>query len=223
MNWNYRNQLQRSIRQFVDVGKRLDAKEYVAANDGNLSIRLDDSFLATESGAVLGRLTPVNILVVNHEGIQIPSQYHLQTSNESRVTSEWKMHAAIYQSRPDVNAIVHAHPPFSTAWSITQRDFPEQYLPETAILLKKIPVVPYSMPSSMELAESVAKKLETTNTVLLANHGAVAIAENLQEAMDHMERLEHSVKIVMIAMLTNHAIPLNENQMRELSLLVSKL
>ncbi|MCX7836291.1 MAG: class II aldolase/adducin family protein [bacterium] len=217
MNWHQRNQFQELIRQLISVGKWLSQKNFVAATDGNLSVRFDEYFLATQTGVALGRLEPTNILPVDKNGNPITSPFHLWLNAQAKVTSEWKMHSEIYQKRPDINAVIHAHSPYATAWSITQKDFPVTYLPETAIFIKKVRTVPFAVPGSTNLANLVSDALMDSNVVLLSNHGIVTVGSTLLLAYDKLERVENAIKIVMKALLLGQAKELTPQQIQAMN------
>ena len=136
------------IDLFLEVGRRLDAKGWVAANDGNLSVRESDgTFLVTASGAPKGYLRRDQILRVDSEGKVL--------SGEGRPSSELGLHLTIYRERPDVSAVVHAHPPVSTAYAVAREPLDACVLPELVLTLGRIPIAPYATPGTPELGASI--------------------------------------------------------------------
>lgn len=179
-------------RDMIEVGRRLWIKDLVAANDGNLSVRLGDgTFLCTATGSIKGFLTPDDLVRIDASAEPV--------SGDRRPSSEIQMHLAIYAERPDVHAVVHAHPPTATGFATAGVPLDECVLPEIVATLGAIPTVPYGTPSTKELAEAVRKTARTGYASLLANHGAVTYGPDILSAYHHMERVEHFAKILLTA------------------------
>jgi len=177
-------------RDIVEYGRRLHANGFVAATDGNLSTRLPDgSFLATPTGTPKEELAPELLAELDHEGQVV----------KAKPSSEWPMHFAIYRVRSDVKAIVHAHPPFATALACSGRAIDHPFLSETVISLGSVPLVPFSLPSTPELAREVAESLRNHNAALLANHGAVTTGPDVRTAYYRLETLEQTARILCYA------------------------
>lgn len=174
-------------RDIVEYGRKLHTKGFVAATDGNLSARLPDgSFLATPTGTPKEELAPELLAELNREGEII----------KGNPSSEWPMHFAIYRVRSDVRAIVHAHPPFATAMACSGRAVDHPFLSETVISLGNVPLVPFSLPSTPELAREVAESLRNHDAALLANHGAVTTGPDVRTAYYRLETLEQTAQIL---------------------------
>ena len=188
------------------VGKLLYDRGYVAANDGNISVRVGEGrLLITPSGVSKGRMTPDMLLVTDLDGTVIEGNRH--------PSSEGKMHLEVYRGRPDVNAVVHAHPPVSTAFAVCRRGLETPYLSELVAGLGQVPCTPsFAMLSTEEVPESVRPYLAEHNALLLANHGALAWGGDLWEAFDRLETVEHTAKIVLNAQLLGGGIPLTEEE-----------
>lgn len=188
------------------VGKLLYDRGYVAANDGNISVRVGEGrLLITPSGVSKGRMTPDMLLVTNLDGTVIEGNRH--------PSSEGKMHLEVYRGRPDVNAVVHAHPPVSTAFAVCRRGLETPYLSELVAGLGQVPCTPsFAMLSTEEVPQSVRPYLADHNALLLANHGALAWGGDLWEAFDRLETVEHTAKIVLNAQLLGGGIPLTEEE-----------
>ena len=188
------------------VGKLLYDRGYVAANDGNISVRVGEGrLLITPSGVSKGRMTPDMLLVTDLDGTVIEGDRH--------PSSEGKMHLEIYQGRADVNAVVHAHPPVSTAFAVCRRGLETPYLSELVAGLGQVPCTPsFAMLSTEEVPQSVRPYLADHNALLLANHGALAWGGDLWEAFDRLETVEHTAKIVLNAQLLGGGIPLTEEE-----------
>lgn len=192
------------------VGKLLYDRGYVAANDGNLSMKVEpDRLLVTPSGVSKGRLTPDMLLVTDLEGNVLEGNRH--------PSSETKMHLAVYRGRPDVGAVVHAHPPVSTAFAVCRRGMETPYLSELVTGLGAVPCTPsFAMLSTDEVPRSVEPYLADHCAVLLANHGALTWGEDLWEAFDRMETVEHTAKILLNARLLGDPVALTQEETAEL-------
>ncbi|MDK9700407.1 MAG: class II aldolase/adducin family protein [bacterium] len=199
----------------LQTGHRLDERGFIAANDGNLSARWQTGrFLVTRSGSMKGRLEPFDLLVVDESGMQVAEPQHPGVPAEYRVSSEWKMHLALYRARPDIHAVVHAHPPFATAWAASRKELPEPVLPEVTVILREVPLVPFAVPGTQEFADTVAKVAREKNTtvLLLANHGVVAVGADPIAALDQLERVEHAAKILLLSKIIDGPVKLTESE-----------
>ena len=192
------------------VGKLLYDRGYVAANDGNISVKVaENRLLITPSGVSKGRMTPEMLLVTDMDGTVIEGDRH--------PSSEGKMHLEVYRGRPDVNAVVHAHPPVSTAFAVCRRGLETPYLSELVAGLGGVPCTPeFAMLSTDEVPESIIPYLPDHNAVLLANHGALAWGGDLWEAFDRMETVEHTAKIIWNARLLGNPVALTEDEVARL-------
>src|SRR3954465_1859488 len=180
--------------EIVEVGRRMYARGYVASNDGNISARLDDRRLLTTPTAVSkGYMTPDMMVVVDWDGNRI--------SGERKASSELKMHLEIYRNRPDVNAVVHAHPPIATGFAVAGIPLTRAVLAEVVTTLGSIPIAEYGTPSTAELPEAVRKYIKAHDGMLLANHGAVTCGSSVLNAHFKMETIEHFAKISLVARL----------------------
>lgn len=192
------------------VGKLLYDRGYVAANDGNLSMKTaPDRLLVTPSGVSKGRLTPDMLLVTDLEGNVLEGNRH--------PSSETKMHLAVYRGRPDVGAVVHAHPPVSTAFAVCRRGMETPYLSELVTGLGAVPcTLSFAMLSTDQVPRSVEPYLADHCAVLLANHGALTWGEDLWEAFDRMETVEHTAKILLNAQMLGDPVALTQEETAEL-------
>ncbi|MBR1914542.1 MAG: class II aldolase/adducin family protein, partial [Lachnospiraceae bacterium] len=149
-------------KQICEIGKRIYDRNMVAANDGNISVKLNDNeFLCTPTGVSKGFMTPEFICKVDREGKV------LQANKGFRPSSEIKMHMRVYQKRPDVGSVVHAHPTFATAFAIAGIPLTQPIMPEAVISLGCVPIAPYGTPSTMEIPDAVEPYLEHFDQVLL--------------------------------------------------------
>ena len=178
-------------KQICDIGKRIYNRNMVAANDGNISVKLSDNeFLCTPTGVSKGFMTPEFICKVDAEGKV------LQANKGFKPSSEIKMHMRVYAKRPDVNAVVHAHPTFATAFAIAGIPLNQPIMPEAVIALGCVPIAPYGTPSTMEIPDAVEPYLEHFDAVLLESHGALTWAQDLLAAYHKMESVEFYAELL---------------------------
>ena len=186
------------------VGKLLYDRGYVAANDGNISVKVDeDRLLITPSGVSKGRMTPDMLLLTDLDDNVLEGDRH--------PSSEGKMHLAVYRHRPDVNAVVHAHPAVATAFAVCRRGLDTPYLAELVVGLGTVPCTEtFAMLSTDEVPESVVPYQPDHNALLLANHGALTWGSDLWEAFDRIEVVEHTAKILLNAEMLGGPVALSE-------------
>lgn len=178
--------------EIVAVGRRLWRRGLVAGGEGNVSVRLEnDRLLTTPTGACKGFLEPADLVVTDLGGRPL--------GGSGRPSSELRMHLRIYALRPDVGAVVHAHPPTATGFAIAGQPLDECVVPEVIATLGQVPIVPYATPSTEEVADRVADYAPTHDALLLANHGAVTYAATLDAAIDRMESIEQAARSLLVA------------------------
>ena len=178
----------------VEVGRRMYARGYVASNDGNISIRLDDStILTTPKSVSKGFMTADMMVVVDLDGKKI--------RGTRDASSELLMHLEVYKNRPDVRAVVHAHPPTATGFAVAGIPLDRAVLAEVVTTLGSIPIAEYGTPSTPELPAAVRKYIKAYDGLLLANHGALTIGPDVFAAYYKMETIEHFAKISLVARL----------------------
>ncbi|WP_071130879.1 class II aldolase/adducin family protein [Enterococcus timonensis] len=185
--------------QICDVCHKMWQLGWVAANDGNVSVKLDEhTFLCTPTGISKSFITPEKLIKINEQG-EI-----LEVTGDYRPSSEIKMHLRVYQDRPDVQAVVHAHPPVATAFALAQMPLDSYSLIESAIVIGSIPITPYGTPSTNEVPDAIAPFLPEHDVLLLENHGALAVGADLVTAYYRMETLELVAKTTFhVRMLLN--------------------
>jgi len=178
-------------KQICDVGKRMFDRNMVAANDGNISVKISDNeFLCTPTGVSKGFMTPEYICKVDAKGNLI------QANGNFRPSSEIKMHMRVYEKRPDVGAVVHAHPNFATAFAIAGIPLTQPIMPEAVIALGCVPIAEYGTPSTMEIPDNVEKYLPYYDAVLLESHGALTWSTDLIAAYMKMESVEFYAELL---------------------------
>lgn len=178
----------------VRVGRLMFDKGWIASNDGNITIRMDeDRILATPAGVSKGMLAPEDLIVCDMQGQRV--------SGSRSPTSEMLMHLTVYQMRPDIRAVVHAHPPVSTGFAVAGRPLNQGVLPEVIVSLGAVPVAEYGLPGTQALSEGMMPYLGNFDALLLANHGVVAYADEVFKAFFRMDTVEHSARITLVAEL----------------------
>ena len=186
--------------QMSDVCHKMWQLGWVAANDGNVSVKLPDgNFLATPTGISKSFITPEKLVVIDSEGKVIDGLPGYKPS------SEIKMHMRCYRERPDVGAVVHAHPPTATGYAVAGKSMDEYSMIETVIAVGSIPLTPYGTPSTEEVPEAITPYLQEHDVMLLQNHGALTVGCDLITAYYRMETLELYAKISLTAHLLGGA------------------
>ena len=176
----------------VEVGRRLYARGYTASNDGNISVRLDDRrLLMTPKSVCKGFMDPSMMCITDLEGVKI--------AGDRDPSSEMQMHLEVYRQRPDVQAVVHAHPPIATGFAVAGIPLDRAVLAEVVTTLGSVPIAEYATPSTRELPEAVRKYVKAHDGMLLANHGALTLGADLFAAYYKMETIEHFAKISLVA------------------------
>jgi L-fuculose-phosphate aldolase len=204
-------QNERELRQqIVEIGKRIYQAGMVAASDGNISARLyDGTIITTPTMMCKGRMTEEMLVRVDIDGRKI-------RRDERNPSSEFPMHQAIYRLRPDVHAIVHAHPPFGTGFAVANVPLDKPLLSEVILTLGCIPLAAYGTPSTKEMVDALEPYIPHHDALLLANHGAVAYGPDLEMAFARMETLEHFAKITLIARLVGRPTELSRDAIEKL-------
>ena len=180
--------------EIVEVGRRMYARAYTASNDGNISARLGlDRLLMTPKSVCKGFMTPDMMVVTDLDGRKL--------QGERDPSSEMLMHLEVYRQRPDVRAVVHAHPPIATGFAVAGIPLTRAVLAEVLTTLGSIPIAEYATPSTSELPEAVRKYIKAHDGMLLANHGALTVGGDLMSAYFKMETIEHFAKISLVARL----------------------
>lgn len=179
-------------REVVVVCRRLWERGLIAGPDGNVSVRLAaDRILVTPAGMSKVDVRPEDLVEVSSDG--------RHRRGTRRASSELAVHLRIYAQRPDVGAVVHAHPPVATGFSVAGEGFASCILPEVIFQVGWVPLVPYEMPGTEALARQFDPFIPTHDAFLMANHGAVTIGPTLSIAHQRMESLEHTARIVLTA------------------------
>lgn len=185
--------LEHQLRQhIVEIGKLVFQKGWVAANDGNISIRLDDKrILCTPTGVCKGMMNPDDLIICDLDGKKL--------CGDRECTSEIAMHSTIYGLRPDISSVVHAHPPVATGFATAGRPLNLALLPEVVIGLGSVPLASYGLPGTPELTEGMLPYIPKYDAILMENHGVVCYGEDVYKAFFRMETVEHFARITFVA------------------------
>ncbi|MEK4343634.1 class II aldolase/adducin family protein [Paenibacillus sp. FSL P4-0184] len=204
--------LEQKLRsQICDIGRNLFNKDFIAANDGNISARLSENEILTTPRAVSkGYLEPHMLVKVNLQGEV------LEAAEGYRPSTETKMHLRIYNELPEMNGVVHAHPPYATAFAIKGEALDKMMMPESVIMIGDIPLAEYGTPSTEEIPDSLMPFLGKKTAVLLENHGALTWGTDVMEAYLNMERLEYTAKITFITRMIDGERELPQHRIDEL-------
>lgn len=196
-------------REIIRCGALLHTSGFIAATDGNLSVRLDDNrVLVTPTGMSKGMMKTSDLVIVDMEGRKLKGR--------REVTSEIGMHLLVYRMRPDVNAVVHAHPRTATGFAAAGIALNQPLVCEVVIGLGQIPLAPYGTPGTPELAETLKPLIPDFDAILMANHGVVAYGTDLQSAYMKMETVEHFAQITLVTHLLGKQQPLDVSHLEKL-------
>lgn len=198
-------------RRIVETGRKLADRGLVVAAEGNLSTRLDAGlFLATPSGFSKAEMRESDLVVTDLEGRVV--------RGHRRPSSELAMHLAAYKARPDVEAVIHAHPPTATGFACAGIPLDEALLSEVVLVLGCVPLAPYATTGTPEMAASLSDFFAKNDAVLLANHGAVALGTSLKDAFWKLETVEQLAKVTLVTRLLGERKVLGEDQVQKLLL-----
>ncbi|HVO34753.1 MAG TPA: class II aldolase/adducin family protein [Gemmatimonadales bacterium] len=183
-------------RAVCEAGRRLAERGLIAGTEGNISARVGERVLVTPAGRAKGELAPADLVEVDLAG---------GTHGPGVPSSELGLHLVVLGARPDVGAVVHAHPPAATAFAAAGLPLDDDVLPELLAQFGSVPLVPYGMPGSPELGERVRPFIAGHDALLLANHGAVTFGTGVEQAVQRMESLEQGARILLAARLLGGA------------------
>ena len=203
---------EREIRaEIVDVCHKIYNNGWVASNDGNVSVLMENNIaICTPTGVSKGIITPDMLIKVDINGNKLEGEKELNPS------SEIKMHLDILKNKPGVNSVVHAHPPYGTAFAVAGMPLDQCILPEIVISLGQIPLTRYGTPSTYEIPESVREHLNDSFVFLLENHGALSTGADVYQAYYRMESMELFAKIVVIAKIIGNVNTISEPNVKKL-------
>jgi len=189
-------------RDIVAVCQRLYQRGFIAGTEGNVSaLEGPNRLWITPSGYHKGLLQPADLLLIDLHGQVL--------FGDGRPSSETPMHLALYRCRPDIRAVVHAHPPLATALTVAGYHLEPPLLPEAVVALGEVPTIPYQMPTTWQFANDVGAAMRQAEAALLENHGSVAVGASLQAAFNKMEIVERAAQILYLAKLLGRVQPLS--------------
>src|SRR6266478_9214081 len=195
--------------QICETGRRVYAKGFAAANDGNISIRLNDKeVLCSPTMVSKGFIKPEDLCVVDYEGKQL--------RGTRKRSSEILLHLSVYKHRPDVNAVVHCHPPHATAFAVAGEPVPNCVLPEVEVFLGEVPTALYETPGTQKFAETIVPHLKASNTIILANHGTVTFGPDLEKAFWNSEIIDAYCRILILSKQLGRVNYFTQGQTKEL-------
>ncbi len=208
--------------QICQIGRLMYQNGTIDATSGNISVRLDaDRILATPSGLAKGFMVPDQLIIVDLEGNRVgpttPANADLQP------TSELLMHLECYRQRPDVNGVVHAHPPTAIALTIAGIGFDDCVVPEALVILGVIPTTPYATPASAENRDAIRHLITEHDAIMLAYHGSLTVATTVWDAYMRLETLEHTARIMFMAHQLGNVQPLPAEQVDKLLAMRQKM
>lgn len=204
------NHFRKEIAYFM---RRLYKRGLTTTSGGNISLKLADGIiLITSSQTDKGRMKAADIGMTDMQGNQL--------SPKLKLSMETGMHIAVYKVRPDINAIVHAHPPLATSFAVAHKSIDTALMGESRAVLGNIAIAAYQLMGTEALAETVAAQLTEANVVLLANHGVLAAGKDLLQAFDRLELTEACAKIQLFSQLIGQPQPLSDEEVQAIDKLM---
>ena len=198
------------IKQDIcDIGRRIYNRQFAAANDGNITVRISDNeVLCTPTLHCKGFLKPDDIALIDMTGKQI--------AGRKKRSSEALLHLEIYRQREDIRSVVHCHPPHATAFAIAREPIPQCILPEVEVFLGDVPITKYETPGGQDFADTIIPFVNKTNVMILANHGTVSYGETVEQAYWWTEILDSYCRMLMLAKQLGNVAFLSQGKSKEL-------
>ena len=183
---------QQHREEICEIGRRLYNRGFAAANDGNITVRLNErELLCTPTMVSKGFMKPEDICKVDYDGKQL--------AGNRRRSSEVLLHLVVYKHRPEVQGVVHCHPPHATAFAVAHEPIPKCVLPEVEVFLGEVPIACYETPGDQRLPDTIVPYVKDCNTLLLANHGTVTFGPTLENAYFNTEIIDAYCRILILA------------------------
>lgn len=202
--------------QICEIGRRVYAKGFAAANDGNISIRLNErEVLCTPTMVSKGFIKPDDLCVVDYDGKQL--------RGTRKRSSEILLHLAAYRANEKIQAVVHCHPPHATAFAVAGEPIPKCVLPEVEVFLGEVPIAQYETPGTQIFADTIVPFVKKCNTIILASHGTVTFGPDVEKAYWNSEIIDAYCKILILAKQLGNVNYFTTKQTRELLNLKKKL
>lgn len=206
--------IEEAIKEIINAARKLKIMGFLPGFSGNISLKLEDKVFITPSGVDKGELKEKDISVLAMDGKFISG---------AKPSSEYRMHLAIYNTRKDISAVVHTHPPHLSTLSCLKIRKIEPLLAEFILYFDNLRFLPYRTPGSEDLARLVALNLKDVNAIVLKNHGLVTFAENLKKAVALSEEAEHFAKVYIMAKILGNIEPLKKSEVLKLRPLRKKI
>ncbi len=208
---------ERQLRlDMVEIGRRMYERGYIAGTDGNLSVRLGDGrFLATPSGVAKGQLESTDLVVTDEQGELV--------AGSGRPSSELKVHLTAYALRPEIGAVVHAHPQAAVAFTLAGISLAPTFIPETVLTLGTIAASDYETPGTPSLADKMAEVLRCHDAITMARHGTITLGKDLLQAYHRLESLEHTAVTLYMARTLGGVDPLPNQEVERLFELAERI
>jgi len=201
-----------TAKKIIDICERLYQKDLLAGADGNVSILLEkNKILITPSGKHKAFINPTDMVMIDFDGKPL--------KGKKLPSSEYRLHVSIYKNAPAAKCVIHAHLPYGTAWTIANphaSEFPVNIMPEVVLALGRVPIAPYATPGTDDMANSIIPFLPRARAMLLSKHGGLSWGEDLDEAYNGIERIEHIAKTVFIAKMLGMLSVLPEDEIQKL-------
>ena len=195
--------------EIVYWSRKVQEYGYVSATDGNLSMRLDENrVIITPSGVPKGEVTLDAPIIMDMDGTML--------EGDGKPSSEGKLHLEVYRLRPDVDAVIHAHPPKCIAFTVAGIPIDTCLLPEVVVTLGAIPTSRYATPTTDEVPESIRPHIAKSDAVMLARHGSLTVGKSLKDAFKILEKMEHCATIAMYAKILGGPVPFTEEELKKL-------
>ena len=197
--------------QICDVCNKMWQLGWVAANDGNVSVKISDNeIIATPTGISKSFITPEKLVTIDMDG------NILEAAEGYRPSSEIKMHLCCYKEREDVGSVIHAHPPGATSFAVAHVHMDNYSMIESIIAIGSVPITPYGTPSTNEVPDAIRPYLQKHDVMLLENHGALAVGSDVITAFYRMESLELWAKITINAVILGGSVDISKKNIDKL-------
>lgn len=203
-------------QEIVDIGQRMYGRGYVAATDGNVSVKMaDDRVLITPTGVCLGEMSPEDLVTVESGGTVCDSN--------QRPSSELPMHLEVYGQRPDVGAVIHAHPPLATAFTVAGISLAQCVIPEVVLTMGTIPTTEYATPSTEKGRDVVRELIRCHDALILDRHGTLTVGPDLISAYRKLEKVEHAAQVTLAARQLGNVRTLPPEEVKRLETMRAEL
>ena len=203
--------LEQIKNDIIKYGDIIDIKGFSPGTSGNISCRYGDNIVISASGSSNGDLAYEDLVIIDFEGNLV--------KGSKKASSEKMLHVEFYKKRPDVNAIIHVHPPFLSSFAAARKSLEEPVMAENVFYFGKIPLADYALPSSKELVDNTAKHFDKYNAVLMANHGFVVGDVDIAQAYLKLELAESYAQVVLNAVILGGPVLLNEKEVAQIEAL----